>query len=271
MFISDVIYQYFPDLPNQKPATVHIDYFKNMHCFSSTYLDENMLNHQCGYDFLALFDYFVLQDKRILPLLHSAHDVFLIHNAYAHHAEYSHIGSCLSDRYHLSAELFDLMEQGSLCFISTLHILLRFFKQNTTRAIILAFEQRVLPMRYNAMQQLPAFNGIALLSFQAQKTGRLSFRVIESDIILFENIEKKINVIEKNKNVKVYFLTTRTDFALPFLFDQAMVSVVCLLPGLLPLCAFFDGLLHDTLQGRVILFIEDSEMGEWGVVEVEVV
>ena len=272
MFISEIISSLYPDPVYQMPKLDYAPYFMDMQRFTSAYLDESMLAQQSGYAFSELIHRAINDNKNILSLLKQADMCALINWSYEYDSDYSHVGPYLAEKYNVGANLLDITEQGSLCLISALHVLSAFFsQQKINHALIIGFEQRALPIRYNCHQALPQFNGISVISLSSKILNqKYRLKIIESELILEKNFEEKITALEKNHTVYCYLLTQQSNVKISDFLLLRKISVVSISLGILPLFIFFDQLQNDAVfhedNALCVVLIVDIELKEWGMV-----
>lgn len=155
----------YPDPPYKKPKEDYFAYFEDMYRFTKAHLDKILLRQKSGYSFLELIEMTIQDNEKLLPLLQQADMIVFTHASYEYNSNYSHVGPMIAEKYHLHANMLDVVEEGDLSFVTALHVISAYFSQcKIKHAVIIALQQRALPLRYTENIKLPEYNCVKLIS-----------------------------------------------------------------------------------------------------------
>ncbi len=166
--LSKFIYSHYPDPHYQKPKADYVPYFEDMQRFSQAYLDREMLTQKSGYSFFELIEMAIRDHPSLLSALLQVELIIFTHSCYEYDSLYSHVGPALAEKYHLHAELLDVIEEGDLSIETAEHVLSAYFAQeNIKSGLIIGLEQHVMPLRSNKNTQLPKCSSVNVLLYNA--------------------------------------------------------------------------------------------------------
>ncbi len=169
MFTITQLTATYPDPFFKKPNKDYFAYFEDMQRFTKTYLDQTILTQNSGYTFLELLEMMMRDNEKLLPLLQQADMIVFTHTSYEYDSHYSHVGPILAEKYHLKADMLDVIEEGDLSFTTAQHIISAYFSQSKIKhAVIIAFQQRALPLRYVENIKLPECNSVKLFFWDGE-------------------------------------------------------------------------------------------------------
>src|SRR5580765_4927750 len=96
--------------PGKPPSQDFIDYCTDLHALSPGYLD---IMTKPGFSFSALLDNLMVRAD-VLSILKNSDCCAMVYSTYDYDPFFSDPATYLMDRYHLTCDMFDVIDQGDL-------------------------------------------------------------------------------------------------------------------------------------------------------------
>ena len=265
MNIESVI-QYYPSAVTMQKATPDfLIYCDDLTKHLSDRTDNKFDLNATGFSYVSLLDQLIESYPTICRDL----DVcFLVYDTPDFDPIYSDPLTYLKDRYQLTAECFDVIDQGRLCVVNALHLLLLFSQRKKyQRAIMIGLEQNTLPVRAHHQIATPQQGGVAALMLSLHPSAlpllaANTFSTLQEALRFLKNfsLPADTHYFVASEELRPYDQFLLLPFNVVFHNQK---------PGVLPVFSLIEQC-HANTQKRLkkccVVLIEGKAFEEWGVV-----
>lgn len=193
MYIEASYYNAFSTRSLVNPRERYIRYYRDLHDRYKIVLDEATLLEGSQYRYNELA--YPIFDKLVKDgMLKKIDTMVVTHWAHEFDPDHATLGPHLAHRYDFSCNMFDVLDQGSICAMTSLSLIK---KLNTKKSLCLSLDQTTVPRSDSSSFSIPTKTASVALCLSTDKPEKPSIKIVDIEILAEKVLcDSKLNLVQ---------------------------------------------------------------------------